>query len=280
MAPAPYWKGYLKLSLVTCPVQMLPATTENEKVKFRTLNRQTGNPVVSQYVDSVTRKQVSSENEIKGYEIADGEYVMLTDSELSNVALESTRTIDIEMFVPRASIPWIWLETPYYLSLENPVGLDAFSVIRDAMSSEDMVGISRLVISRRERAVMIEPNGKGIVLWTLRYGDEIRDKAEYFAGIEADEVDSEAASVIDQFIKKETGHWSASMVTDPVQNQLLKMIELKKKLQAPPKIKTRPADKVAPRPKVVNIMEALRNSMAAEAKKPSPPSKPRSGQTH
>jgi DNA end-binding protein Ku len=280
MAPPPYWKGYLKLSLVTCPVQMLPATTDNEKVRFRTLNRQTGNPVVSHYVDSVTGKQVSSENEIKGYEISDGEYVMLTDGELSNVALESTRTIDIDMFVPRASIPWIWLDTPYYLSLENPVGLDAFSVIRDAMAAEDMVGISRLVISRRERAVMIEPNGKGIVLWTLRYGDEVRDKAEYFAGARTDDVEDDMAPAVDQFIKQETGHWSASMVADPVQKQLLKMIELKKKLQVPPKIKTKPTDKVAPRPEVVNIMDALRKSMTAEAKKPSPPTKPRSGQTH
>jgi DNA end-binding protein Ku len=280
MAPPPYWKGYLKLSLVTCPVQMLPATTENEKVKFRTLNRQTGNTVVSHYVDSVTRKQVSSENEIKGYEIADGEYVMLTDGELSNVALESTRTIDIEMFVPRASIPWIWLETPYYLSLENPVGLDAFSVIRDAMAAEEMVGISRLVISRRERAVMIEPSGKGIILWTLRYGDEVRDKAEYFAGIEADDVDADVALVVDQFIQQETASWSPSMVSDPVQNQLLKMIALKKLQQAPPKIKTKPTGEVAPRTNVVNIMDTLRKSMAAEAKKPSPPNKPRSGQTH
>jgi DNA end-binding protein Ku len=280
MAPPPYWKGYLKLSLVTCPVQMLPATTENEKVRFRTLNRQTGNPVVSHYVDSVTRKQVSSENEIKGYEIADGEYVMLTDTELSNVALESARTIDIEMFVPRATIPWIWLDTPYYLSLENPVGLDAFSVIRDAMAAEEMVGVSRLVISRRERAVMIEPSGNGIILWTLRYGDEVRDKAEYFTGIESDDVDADAATVVDQFIKQETGHWSPSMVADPVQNQLLKMIELKRKQQVPKRIKTKPPVD-APAPKVVNIMDALRKSMAAETKNaPSPSSKPRSGQTH
>ncbi|MBY3158385.1 Ku protein [Rhizobium laguerreae] len=280
MAPPPHWKGYLKLSLVTCPVQMLPATTENGKVRFRTLNRQTGNPVVSHYVDSVTGKQVGSDDEIKGYEIADGEYVMLTDDELSNVALESTRTIDIDMFVPRESIPWIWLDTPYYLSLGDPVGLDAFSVIRDAMAAEEMVGVSRLVISRRERAVMIEPNGKGLVLWTLRYGDEVRDKAEYFAGIRTEDVGDEMAPVVDQFIKQETGQWSPSMVTDPVQKQLLKMIEIMRRVQVAPKAKTKPPIK-APPPKVANIMDALRKSMTAEGKKPSSaPSKPGSGQTH
>lgn len=270
MAPAPYWKGYLKLSLVTCPVQMLPATTENEKVRFRTLNRATGNPVVSHYVDSVTGKQVRSSDEVKGYELGEGQYVMLEDEELSNVALESTRTIDIEMFVPRSSIPWIWLDTPYYLSLENPVGLDAFSVIRDAMAGEDMIGISRLVISRRERAVMIEPRGKGIVLWTLRYGDEVRDKADYFADIGTEDIGDDMVPLVDRFIKQETQHWSPTMVADPIQKKLLKLVEMKRKLQHPTPIKTKPAAGGAqtPHPKVVNIMDALRKSMEADAKKP------------
>ncbi|MCV9964776.1 Ku protein [Pararhizobium sp. BT-229] len=277
MAPAPHWKGYLKLSLVTCPVQMLPATTENEKVRFRTLNRETGNPVVSQYVDSVTGKRVRSEDEVKGYEIGEGHYVMLEDGELSNVALETTRTIDIEMFVPRSSIPWIWLDSPYYLSVENPVGLDAFSVIRDAMAAEEMIGISRLVISRRERAVMIEPRGKGIVLWTLRYGDEVRDKAEYFSGIGTEEVGDDIVPLVDQFIKQETQHWSPAMVADPIQKKLLKLVEMKRKLQHPTPIKTKPTAPGVPRPKVVNLMDALRKSMEADAKKSKtrPP-----GQTH
>lgn len=276
MAPPPYWKGYLKLSLVTCPVQMLPATTDREKVRFRTLNRATGNPVVSHYVDSVTGKQVDSSNEVKGYEIGEREYVMLNDDELSNVALESTRTIDIEMFVPRSSIPWIWLDTPYYLSVENPVGLDAFSVIRDAMAAEEMVGISRLVISRRERAVMIEPRGKGIVLWTLRYGDEVRDKAEYFAGIGTSEVGAETEPLVDQFIRQETRHWSPSMVADPIQKKLLQLVELKRKQQRPMPIKTKPGASVAPRQKVVNLMDALRKSIEGDGKK----SKGRPGQTN
>ena len=276
MAPAPYWKGYLKLSLVTCPVQMLPATTESEKVRFRTLNRVTGNPIVSHYVDSVTGKQVRSEDEVKGYEIGDGQYVMLEDEELSNVALESTRTIDIEMFVPRSSIPWIWLDTPYYLSVENPVGLDAFSVIRDAMAAEGMVGISRLVISRRERAVMIEPRGKGIVLWTLRYGDEVRDKAEYFAGLHKETAEAEAEPLVDQFIKQETRHWSPSMVADPIQKKLLQLVELKRRQQRPAPIKTKPLAPGVRHPGVANIMDALRKSLDADTKKP----KTRPGRTH
>ncbi len=187
MAVRPYWRGYLKLSLVTCPVQMMPATSESEKVRFHTLNRETQNRVVSQYVDSVTGKEVKDEDEVKGYQRGENEYIMLEDEELENVALDSTKTIDISTFTPRDSVEWIWLDTPYYLSPNDPVGQEAFSVIRDAMEAQDMVGISRLVISRRERAVMLEPRGKGIVLWTLRYGDEVRDEDTYFAGVDDDE---------------------------------------------------------------------------------------------
>ena len=183
MAVRPYWKGYLKLSLVTCPVQMMPATSESEKVRFHTLNRETKNRVVSHYVDAVTGKEVNEEDEVKGYQRGENDYIILEDEELEDVALDSTRTIDIDVFSPRDSIEWIWLDTPYYLSPNDPVGQEAFSVIRDAMAAEDMVGISRLVISRRERAVMLEPRGKGIVLWTLRYGDEVRDEAAYFEEI-------------------------------------------------------------------------------------------------
>lgn len=260
--PRPYWRGYLKLSLVTCPVQMSPATSESEKVRFRTLNRETGNPVVSSYVDSVTGKRVEQEDEIKGYEIRENEYVMLEDAELENVALESTRTIDIERFVPRDSIEWVWLDTPYYVSVEDPVGQEAFSVIRDAMAAERLVGIARLVISRRERAVMLEPRGRGIVLWTLRYGEEVRDRAEYFAGIPEQRPEPDLAALVDKFIAGETKHWTPSMTADPVQKRLLEMIALKRRQQSANKIKTRTPEPANARAKVVNIMDALRKSIA------------------
>lgn len=264
MAPRPYWKGYLKLSLVTCPVQMMPATSESEKVRFRTLNKNTTNPVTSHYVDSVTGKPVRSEDEVKGYLISDTDYVMLEDEELENVALESNRTIDIDKFAPKDNIDWIWLDSPYYLSVEDPVGQEAFSVIRDAMEAEEMVGIARLVISRRERAVMLEPRGKGIVLWTLRYGEEVRDKNDYFQGIPQGG-EPELAPLIDQFIAQETKKWDKSMVSDPVQKRLLGMIDLKRK-QMKTKIK---ASKPQPSPaagKVVNIMDALKKSLEKDKK--------------
>ena len=268
MAVRPYWKGYLKLSLVTCPVQMMPATSENEKVRFHTLNRETQNRVVSHYVDSVTGKEVNDEDEVKGYQRGENDYIMLEDEELEKVALDSTKTIDISTFTPRDSVEWIWLDTPYYLSPNDPVGQEAFSVIRDAMEAQDMVGISRLVISRCERAVMLEPRGKGIVLWTLRYGDEVRDEDTYFAGIDDDETaDSDMMPLVQQLIKKQTQHWNPKMVIDPVQDRLLDIIADKKKaLKKPSRAKAKaPASSPAPS-NVINIMDALKKSVAAESR--------------
>ncbi|MEJ5023063.1 Ku protein [Ochrobactrum vermis] len=267
MAIRPYWKGYLKLSLVTCPVEMMPATSDSEKVRFHTLNRQTQNRVISRYVDAVTGKEVREEDEAKGYERGEGEYVLLDDDELENVALDSTKTIDIEMFSPRESIGWIWLDTPYYLTPSDPVGEEAFAVIREAMKAENKVGISRLVLSRRERAVMLEPRDKGIVLWTLRYGDEVRDEDLYYGRIGDDKADPDALPLIERLIKKQTRDWKPDLVTDPVQEQLLDIIADKKKsLKKAPKTK-RKAKEEPSGGNVINIMDALRNSLKKENRK-------------
>lgn len=263
MAVRPYWKGYLKLSLVTCPVQMMPATSDSEKVRFHTLNRKTHNRVISRYVDAITGKEVKDEDEVKGYQRGENDFILLEDEELETVALDSTKTIDIEVFCPHDSIEWIWLDTPYYLSPNDPVGEEAFSVIRDAMAAQNMVGISRLVISRRERAVMLEPRGKGIVLWTLRYGDEVRDEETYFQAIGDTKSDSEMLPLIEQFIKKQTRHWDSALVSDPVQDRLLEIIEAKrKKMKRPAKAKGG-EPKAAPS-NVINIMDALRKSVEAQ----------------
>jgi DNA end-binding protein Ku len=264
MAPQYYWKGYLKLSLVTCPVSMKPATSESEKVRFHTINKDTGNRVVSQYIDSVTGKPVKDENEAKGYARGENDYVILTDEDLDAVVLNTVKTIDIEKFAPANSIEWIYLEKPHYLVPSDPVGQEAFAVIRDAMKADDVVGISKLVIGRRERAVVLEPRDNGIVLWSLRYGDEVRPEESYFDDI-ADAADPELVPLVQQLIKKKTGKWSPNMVSDPIQESLLKLIEEKKKTL--PK-KAAKGKKTAPEPasNVVNIMDALKKSVEAELK--------------
>lgn len=183
----PYWKGYLKLSIVTSPVNMSPATSESEKVRFHTLNKETGNRVVSQYIDSVTGKLVKDEKEARGYARGENDYVILTDDDLDRVALDTDKTIDIEKFAPAESIEWVYLEKPHYLMPNDAVGNDAFAVIRDAMKADRVVEISKLV-GRREKAVVLEPCDEGIVLWSLRFGDEVRPEEAYFEDID-DEAD-------------------------------------------------------------------------------------------
>lgn len=262
MAPRSFWKGYLKLSLVTCPVAMAPATSDNEKVRFHTLNRKTGNRVVSRYVDSVTGRAVDEDEEVKGYERGENDYVMLEDEELDAVALDSTRTIDIEMFVPGDSIEWIWFDTPHYLTPDDPVGEEAYCVIRDAMAASNMVGISRLVMYRRERAVMLEPRDKGIVLWTLRFGDEVRGEQDYFGDIGTHSADSKLMTLVQQLIEERTKPWDPGMVADPVQEKLLDIIASKKKGRKRP-ARAKAKEDVAPG-NVISIMDALRKSLSKE----------------
>jgi DNA end-binding protein Ku len=265
MAPSYYWKGYLKLSLVTCPVAMRPATSESEKVRFHTLNRETGNRVVSQYVDSVTGKPVKEGNEAKGYARGENDYVILTDDDLDRVALDTVKTIDIEKFVPADSIDWVYLEKPHYLTPDNAVGNEAFAVIRDAMKSDQVVGVSKLVIGRRERAVILEPRDEGIVLWSLRFGDEVRPEESYFEDID-DEADPDLVPLVQQLIKKKTAHWSPDMASDPIQTSLLKLISDKKKALKPGKAANGGKTAAAPKSNVVNIMDALRKSVEADLK--------------
>jgi DNA end-binding protein Ku len=267
MAPAAFWKGYLKLSLVTCPVAMTPAVSEREKVRFHTLNKATGNRIQSRYIDAETNAVVERDDQVKGYEVGDKDYVTLEDSDLAAVALESTRTIDLETFVPRAQIASIWYDRPHYLVPDDPVGEEAFSVIREAMASTNMVAIARLVLYRRERAVMLEPRERGIVLWTLRYGDEVRDPQSYFEAIKDEKPDPKLFAMVSTLIDERTKEWDPTMLRDPVQEHLVELIEAKKKHQAPAKAKAAPA----PASNVVSIMDALRKSIEAEGKKPPDP---------
>ncbi|KRD95940.1 Ku protein [Bosea sp. Root381] len=262
MAPRTFWKGYLKLSLVTCPVAMMPARSDSEKVRFHTLNRKTGNRIQSRFVDAVTGKRVADDDEVKGYPKGDDDYVMLEDDELDAVALESTRTIDIELFAPRNSVGWIWYDAPHYLVPDGKIGEEAFSVIREAMKSTKTVGISRVVLYRRERAVLLEPRDNGIVLWTLRYGDEVRDEKDYFAGIGKAEPEADMRTLMEKLIAKRTKEWSPDLAQDPVQDQLLALIEAKRKGRKPRKKAAPPASG----DNVVSIMDALRKSLEPRRK--------------
>lgn len=269
MAPRSFWKGYLRLSLVTCRVAMTPAVSTRQKVRFHTINRATGHRVESRYVDEATGKEVREADQRKGYPVADDKLIILEDDELDAVALESTRTIDVEMFVARDDIAWIWLDRPHYLTPDDKIAEEAFSVIRDAMAATGTVGISRLVLYRREHAVMLEPRGKGIVVWTLRYGDEVRPAEEYFAGIDTDKPDAKALKLVGQLIGERTTDWDPSMVSDPVQKRLKAIIAARKRKQKPAAPAQR-RGKPATTDNVVSIMDALRRSVEAEKRTKKP----------
>ena len=260
MAPRPFWRGYLKLSLVTCPVQMEPARTAEDTISFHTVNRKTGNRVESRYVDAETGKPVPDNDLVKGYPLDDENYVMLEDEELESVALESTGTIDIERFVPAEDVGWIWLDRPHFLKPADKVGEEAFAVIREAMVATRTAALSRLVLYRREHAVALLPRDKGIVLWTLRYRDELRP-AERAPG----KADAKMTRLGTKLIEARTEAWTPDLVSDPVQDNFEKLIAGKKSKAR----KAESKQSEAPKPtgdNVVSIMDALKRSVAAGKK--------------
>jgi DNA end-binding protein Ku len=260
MAQRSFWRGYLKLSLVTCRVAMSPVVSDRGRVRFHTLDRRTGHRIETRYVDAETGAAVADKDEVKGFPRGPDEYVMLEDKELDSVALESTRTIDIEMFVPQASIAGVWYDVPHFLTPDDEVGEEAFAVIREAMRASGTAGIARLVLNRRERAVMLEPRGQGMVLWSLRYGDEVRPEAEYFKGLGEEEVDRDVVAEVRKLIEARRGEWSPKLMTDPVEAELRKLIR-KKARSAGAKPQKPAAGKAARTDNVIDLMAALKKSL-------------------
>lgn len=257
-----FWKGYLKLSLVTCRVTMTPAVTAAAKLRFRNVDRRTGHQVVSEYVDAENGKPVEEEDQLKGFPRGEGDYVLFEDEELDDVALESTRTIDIEQFVPASSIGWIWYDKPHYLAPADEVSEEAFSVIREAMAKTGTAGIARLVLYRREHPVLLLPRGKGMIVWTLRFGDEVRNAENLFSAAGKAKPSGKALSMMRKVIAERTEKWSPEMVTDPVEARLHDIIRTRRK----GKKKSPQPQKRAPAPEsnVIDIMSALRKSLSSE----------------
>jgi DNA end-binding protein Ku len=183
MTPRAYWKGYLKLSLVSCPIQLFPATSEREKVRFHQIDRKTGNRIKYCKIDAVTGEPVSDEDIVRGYEVGKGRYIEITDDELEAVAIGSTHTIEIDQFVPRHEIDELYWNTPYYIAPGGEVGRQAFAVIREASKKEGMVALGRVVFTTREHVIALKPRGRGMLGITLRYPYEVRKESNYFDDI-------------------------------------------------------------------------------------------------
>src|SRR6185312_8464829 len=227
MAPRPNWKGYLKLSLVSCSVALYSATSTSQRVRFNIINRKTGNRVHNQVIDAETEKPVEQDDRVKGYQIAKGKYVLVEDSELDEVALESTHTIDIESFVPRKEVDEIYLDESYYIVPEDKMSNEAFAVIRDAMDKEDLVGIARVVLYRRERILMLQPRGKGLMATALRYHNEVRSEKGYFAEVPDTKVKADMLDLAVHILESKKAHFDPEKFEDRYEEALKKLIEAK-----------------------------------------------------
>ena len=259
MAPRPAWKGYLKLSLVTCAVELTNVVTHAEKVSFRILNRKTGNLVKRIYVDAETGKPLDDDDQVKGYEVDNGEYIQIEEDEFEAVQIESSNMMSLDGFVDKSSIQQIYLDTPYYLTPADKVSEDAFAVIRDAMAAKEKAGLARIVLYRRERPVIVEPLGKGMLLTTLRYDSTVRQPDTVFDGIDKVKTDKEMIDLAETIIGKKAGKFDPAEFDDKYEEALLELIRAKKTGRRAPKPKK--AEKPS---NVVNLFDALKKSLAAD----------------
>lgn len=266
MAPRAYWKGSLKLSLVSCPVQLYPGSTTVEKTRFHMINKETGNRLKQQMVDSETGDVVESDQKGRGYEVSKGEYVEVEKEELEAVQVESNHTIDIDSFVPRDEIDKRYLNNPYYIAPDGKAGVDAFAVIRDAMKDKDRVALARIVLSNREHVIAIEPLGKGLLGTTLRYPYELRDEDDYFDDIKSPKISKDMIELASHILDSKAAHFDPSKFKDEYENALKTLV--KRKAAGKP---VKAVEREEKPDNVINLMDALRQSLKgkASAKRPS-----------
>ena len=258
VAQRAYWKGYLKLSLVSCPIAVFPATSEREKISFHQLNKKTGNRIKYQKVDADTGDEVEPDEIIKGYEVGKGEYLELDPEELEAIDIESKRVIDIDEFVPKKEIDELYLNNPYYIVPDGEVGQQAFAVIREAINKEGMVAVGKVVFTSREHIIALEPRGKGMMGITLRYPYEVRKEEEYFDAIPDEKVPKDMLELATHIVETKKGHFDPATFEDRYEDALK---DLLKKKQSGEQIEA-PRER-APA-KVINLMDALRRSVETE----------------
>jgi len=265
MAPRPNWKGYLKLSLVSCSVALYSATSTSQRIRFNIINRKTGHRVHNQVVDAETGEPVETDDRVKGYQVEKGQYVLVEDEELDEVALESTHTIDIEAFIPREEVDEIYLDESYYIVPNDKVAYEAFAVIREAMRKEDLVGLARAVLYRRERILMLHPRGKGLLATALRYNTEVRNEADYFSEIPDVKVPNDMLDLAVHILESKKTHFEPEKFEDRYEDALVALIRAKQAGKPAPKLaEAQPSN-------VINLMDALKRSVKAEESAPKAP---------
>ena len=259
----PYWKGYLKLALVSCPIALHAACSTTERIAFRQINKATGNRLRQQLIDEETREPVAPEHKGRGYEVTKGQYLVVEDAELEAIEIESTHTIEIDSFVPRSQIDQRFFDTPYYVLPSEPVGQEAFAVIREAIRGRGMVALGRLVLSKRERVIALEAYDKGLLGTTLRYPYEVRKAEDYFCDLPELAIVPDMLTLAEHILDRKAAEFDPSAFRDRYEEALLAHLTAK---QAGT-VQERRQTFAAPR-RVANLMEALRRSVAEDRNKP------------
>ncbi len=260
MPPRAYWKGSLKLSLVSCPVALYPASTSAEKTRFHMINRETGNRLKQQMIDAGTGDVIESDQKGRGYALKKGEYVEVGKAELEAVQIESNHTIDIDSFVPRDEIDKRYLNNPYYIVPYGKAGADAFAVIRDAMKDQDRVALARIVLTNREHVIAIEPLGKGLLGTTLRYPYELRDEGDYFDDIKSGKISKDMIELASHILDTKAAHFDPSKFKDEYENALKALVRRKASGKA-----VKVVERADTPGNVINLMDALKQSLQGKA---------------
>lgn len=261
MAPRAVWKGFLKMASVTCAVKLAGATSEADKVSFRILNRKTRTPVKSSYIDQVTEKPVEAEDRIKGFELDAGDFLHIEEEEIKALKVQSEHTLAIDEFVDPDAIPSLYREKPYYLFPADKASGEAFAVIREAMAKEKVAGVAYITLYQKERPVVVEPLGAGLLMTTMRYDNWVVDAKSVFSDLRDVKIDPEMAEIAELIIEKKVGKFDPSKFEDTYENALIEMINAKKAGKAPPK----PVP--APKENVINLADVLRKSLEKEGVK-------------
>lgn len=255
MAPRPYWKGVLRLSLVTCPIALYPATTQREKTHFHQINTKTGRRLRVQMVDEQTGRAVDSEHRGRGYEISKGRFVEIEPNELDAVKLESTHTIEIDSFVAIDELDERYLDKPYYIVPNGKVGADAFAVMRDAMAKAGKMALGRVVLTNREHVIAIRPLGQGLIGTTLHYPYEIRDESDFFDEIPRPRISKDMIELASHILETKTAKFDPHAFKDRYENALRAVVRRKAAGKAiEPAVQPENAS-------VVDLMAALRQSL-------------------
>ncbi len=268
MVARPTWHGHLKLSLVTCPVGLYTATASNAHVSFNLINPETNNRIRMVPTDPDTGP-VERSDLVKGYEVAKDEYVLFDDADFDKVKLETTHTISIDSFVDEADIDRLYWDDPFFVVPEKGVGTEAFAVIRDAMKAAGKVAIGSLVLRGRERQLALEVRGKGLVAWSLRAHDEVRDADDYFDDIPTVKADKDMVEIATRIIGQKEAAFDPTTFKDRYDDALRDLIKAKQKGGKGVVEVEQPDDT-----NVVDLMEALRNSLKGSAAGKGPARKP------